>query len=61
MRFLLRCRGVCASHFTPVCIFYSPSGLYKANSLVGVIKQYKLVASSRKTAKKDNHEPDAAK
>ena len=32
-----------------------------ANALIGIIKQYKLVASLHKTAKKDDPEPNAAK
>jgi hypothetical protein len=32
-----------------------------ANSLIGIIKQYKLVASAHKTTKKDDPEPNAAK
>ena len=31
-----------------------------ANALIGIIKQYKLVASAHKTAKKDDPEPEAA-
>ena len=31
-----------------------------ANALIGIIKQYKLVAASHKTAKKDDPEPEAA-
>ena len=31
-----------------------------ANALIGIIKQYKLVAASHKTAKKDDPEPETA-